>query len=351
MGHRILIIKLGALGDVIRTAALLPGLKAAWPSSHITWVSRPSGVRMLANHPMLDRLLPFDAESICHLEHERFDLCLSLDKEPGPAALAMRVEAADRRGIGLSTWGTPFPLNAECEGYFALGLDDEAKFRGNEKTYQQLIYEALGLSYRGERYRLYPGDQHKRRAAAVWQGAGVGADDVVIGLNTGAGRVFANKSWPAEKFAALARVLMRRGHRVALLGGPDEREQNGMIAATCAGAIDTGADHDELTFAAIVARCDAMVTGDTMAMHVAIAADVPAVVLFGPTCAQEIDLYGSGEKVRTSLSCSPCYLRKCDKSPSCMDDISIERVLEAIETHVRPSRGAGRRLPLVGIGA
>ena len=44
LGHRILLIKLAALGDVIRTAALLPGLKQLWPHSQITWVSRPSGV-------------------------------------------------------------------------------------------------------------------------------------------------------------------------------------------------------------------------------------------------------------------------------------------------------------------
>ena len=92
MGTRMLVIKLAALGDVIRTAALLPGLKREWPTSHITWVTRPSGVRMLANHPLIDRLLSFDAESICHLEHERFDLCLSLDKEPGPAALAPKAD-------------------------------------------------------------------------------------------------------------------------------------------------------------------------------------------------------------------------------------------------------------------
>jgi hypothetical protein len=128
MGHRILIIKLGALGDVIRTAALLPGLKRVWPQSHITWVSRSSGVRALANHPLIDRALPFDAESLCHLEIERFDLCLSLDKEPGPTALAMRVRATDKRGMGLSPHGTVFPLNAECVPYFNLGLDDRLKF-------------------------------------------------------------------------------------------------------------------------------------------------------------------------------------------------------------------------------
>ncbi len=331
MGYRILIIKLAALGDVIRTAALLPGLKSRWPASHITWVSRPPGVRMLANHPLIDRLLPLDAEALCHLEHERFDLCLSLDKEPGPAGLAMRVDARDKRGIGLSPYGTVHPLNPECGPYFELGLSDELKFRVNRKSYPQLIYEAVGLEYGGERYQLFPSATDRERAAECWARLGVGASETVIGLNTGAGRVFANKNWKPESFAILARLLQQRGWRVALLGGPDERVRNAAIAAECPGVIDTGADHGELQFAALVERCQVVVTGDTMAMHVAIAGRVPCVVLFGPTCGQEIDLFGLGEQITAGLPCSPCYRRQCDKQPNCMDEIDVGTVLAAVE--------------------
>ena len=350
MGHRILIIKLGALGDVIRTAALLEGLKREWPSSHITWVTRPSGVRMLSNHPLIDRLVAFDAETLCHLEYERFDLCLSLDKEPAPAALGMRIDARDRRGIGLSPYGTPFPLNSECADYFRMGLDDDEKFRRNDKSYPQLIHEAVGLTYRGERYRLYPGVRERDRAADMWRSWGVADDEIVIGLNTGAGTVFANKSWPPDKFAQLAHVLRHRfSWRVALLGGPDEARVNSEMAASCSGVVDTGCDHDELTFAAVVQRCNVMVTGDTMAMHAAIACDVPVVVLFGPTCEQEIDLFGRGSKVRTSLGCSPCYRHTCDESPNCMDDIAIERVLDEIRRWAAaPADASGTPLPIVG---
>lgn len=332
MGHRIVIIKLGALGDVVRTAALLPGLKEAWPQSHITWVSRPNGVRVLVNHPDLDRLLPFHAESICRLDHEHFDLCLSLDKEAGPAALAMRIDAPDKRGIGLSSHGTVYPLNEECVDYFELGLSDQKKFRENTKSYQELIYDAVGLPYCGQRYRLYPSRTQQERAAWCWERWGVIDGEVVIGLNTGAGHAFANKNWPPEKYIALAqRLVAQNAWRVALLGGPEERAINARIADECPGVIDAGCGHSELEFAALVRRCDVMVTGDTMAMHAAIAADVPTIVLFGPTCPQEVDLYGNGEKIITGLACAPCYRQSCDIRPSCMEDISLERVLRAVQ--------------------
>lgn len=351
-GHRILIIKLAALGDVIRTAALLPGLKAQWPTSHITWVTRPSGVRTLAGHPLIDRLLSFDAETLCHVEHEQFDLCLSLDKEPGPTALAMRVHAPDKRGIGLSPHGTPYPLNPEAADYFLLGLDDELKFRGNRKSYPQLVYEAVGLRYAGETYRLYPSAVERAAAAAVWERLGVGAHDVVVGLNTGAGQVFANKTWPPRRFLDLARSLLAtRGWRVALLGGPEEKALNAELAATEPRLLDTGTQHRELVFAALVARCNALVTGDTMALHMAVAGEVPVVALFGPTCAQEIDLFGRGERIVTTVSCAPCYRRTCDKSPTCMDDITVARVQAAVARWIKPPAKRTAPLPLAEVPA
>ncbi|RMF75583.1 MAG: glycosyltransferase family 9 protein [Planctomycetota bacterium] len=252
----------------------------------------------------------------------------------------------------MSAEGVAIPLNPECETYFRLGLDDQLKFRHNRKTYQQLICEALALPYERRRYRLYPDARARSAAEQVWRAAGVSPDETVIALNTGAGAVFANKNWPPPRYIELARRLAATpGRRVALLGGPAEAQRNRVIAQSCPSAVDTGSDHDEPTFAALVSRCDVVVTGDTMAMHVAIAFGVPCVALFGPTCSQEIDFYGRGEAVVTELRCAPCYRRSCDVQPSCMDDIGVDRVAEAVERWVdrrRVEGGGCRSLPVVG---
>ncbi|MBI5865075.1 MAG: glycosyltransferase family 9 protein [Planctomycetes bacterium] len=348
MGKRVLVIKMAALGDVIRTAAILPALRRQLGVCHVTWVSRPEGVRMLANHPLIERLLPFDAESTEHLRRETFDLCLSLDKEPGPAGLAMSVNAHERRGIGLTQFGTPYPLNRECDEYFELGLNDEFKFRGNTRSYPELICRAVGLDYRGERYALHPNSAAQRAAELALQRAGLHGNRPWIGFNTGAGGVYANKTWPPARFLQLARLLkQRKDVQIALLGGPRERELNKQLAACCPGLIDLGCEHEEATFAAIVARCAVLLTGDTMALHVAVAMNVPVVALFGPTCAQEIDLFGRGEKLVTPLPCGPCYRRSCDKSPTCMDAIDFDQVLRAIESCLPASSRAVRALPVL----
>lgn len=348
-GTRVLVIKLSALGDVLRSEVVLDGIRQTWPACQVTWVTRPAGVRLLANNPRIDRLLPFDAETLLHLEIERFDVCLSLDKEPAPCALAMRVRAADKRGIGLSDAGTPVPLSAACEPYFRLGLSDRIKFHENTASYPQLICDAVGLPYQGQRYRLYPSAGDRRSAHDRLDEIGVLPRDRFIGLHTGAGTTFANKIWTPDRFVSLARRLIDDGDaRVLLLGGPEERGHNAWIARRVGnGVLDAGCDHTELVYASVVQRCDAVICGDSLALHVAVAMGVPVVALFGPTCPQEIELFGRGEKIVSDIGCAPCYLRTCDKKPNCMDTIEVERVHAAVR---RVLTAGPAELTVVGVG-
>ncbi len=153
-----------------------------------------------------------------------------------------------------------------------------------------------------------------------------------IGLNTGAGEVFANKAWTLEGFLELIRRLKEEPQaELLLLGGPAEREKNREILKGAGKrVIDTGCDNTLGQFAALVNLCDLVVTGDTTALHIAIGLRKNVVAIFGPTCAPEIELYGRGAKVRTPLSCAPCYRRSCEISPSCMEAIPVDEVMEKI---------------------
>jgi heptosyltransferase-2 len=76
--------------------------------------------------------------------------------------------------------------------------------------------------------------------------------------------------------------------------------------------------------------CDLIVTGDTLALHVAVALDKMVVALFGPTSAAEIDLYGRGVKLVSDAPCVGCYRTECDVLPTCMERISAQQVHGAI---------------------
>ena len=200
--------------------------------------------------------------------------------------MAELVPAGVKRGIGLSPYGTPYPFNPEAEYYFSLGLSDELKFERNEKTQHVLIAEALGLEYRGEKPILNLSDMERDYGRDALRRAGWDGVQPVVGINTGAGLEFANKMMGAGAIleAIDAISAARRGVFIALLGGPGEREKNSHLAqASRLRAVNTGTDHPLRGFAGIIAHCDVVLTGDTLAMHIAIALERGEVACMGLT--------------------------------------------------------------------
>lgn len=337
-GSRVLIIKLAALGDVVRTTPLLRTLPTELGTVHITWVTDQAALPLLVAGGLIDRVFASDDPFLAHLLRvEQFDLALCLDKEPRACALLTAARARSKRGFLLSERGAVEPATASANYLWRLGLDDDEKFRRNQRSYPQLMHEAIDIPYRGERYALPLPPQAQARAVELLAAAGADSETSkrgpLIGFQVGAGEVFANKAWTPAGMAKVIQWLDEKKLGIpVLLGGEREQEALAEVKARAAvPLVDIGTRHDIVTFAAIVARIDLLVTGDTLAMHLAIAAQRWVVAVFGPTCAQEIDLFGRGRKIVTPLSCSPCYRRSCDIAPSCMDSIAPALVLAAIE--------------------
>lgn len=333
MGVRILILKHAALGDVMRTTPLLHGLKRKYPHSHVTWVTDPSAVDLLRYNSFINTLLMYDASTLARLAVEEFDVIISLDKEPRVAALAMTTTAHEKLGIGLSPFGTVYPLNPEAEYYFSLGLSDEIKFFQNRKAYQELVFEALKLDYHKDDYILEIPERYLESGRKKLETLGVSKKDLVVGLNTGAGGVFVNKDWTTEGYVALIEKLSHEKHvKIALLGGKAEKEKNQDILSKSKGkAFDTGSENSLLEFCGIINGCDVIVTGDTLGMHIGIALKKQVLVIFGSTCSQEIELYGRGEKITPKVDCAPCYKKHCDKEVNCMNTITVDEVYGAVK--------------------
>ena len=122
---------------------------------------------------------------------------------------------------------------------------------------------------------------------------------------------------------------------VLLLGGPEEAGPHADLIATASSStapvVSAGTNHSYRQFAALVERCDVLVTGDTMALHAACARKVPVVALFGPTSMTEIEVFGRGEKLAPEgLDCLGCYLPTCDVSPHCQERITPKLVFESV---------------------
>jgi heptosyltransferase-2 len=342
--ERVLIIKLDAMGDVLRTTALLPPLARAHRGAAIEWVTRPESVPLLEHNPFLTDVVPYGPDALVRLQATTYDRVINLDAGKVSAGLAALARAPHKDGFVLHERGHVTAANAAAQAWLEMGVDDGLK-RANRRTYQAVMLEILGLPPEGHRYVLELTAAERAWAREYFARRGLEAGRPVVGLNLGAGGRWELKRWRLEGFVELAERLYRRGAQVVLLGGKAEAERNAqLLEASAVPVADAGTDHNLRRFAALTERCDVLVSGDTLGMHVALALGRRVVVLFGPTSAPEIELYGLGAKVVPDMACLGCYKSTCDFAPNCMDLISVDMVEAAV---ARQLEAAPRRQPVL----
>ncbi|MCE9594696.1 MAG: glycosyltransferase family 9 protein [Planctomycetes bacterium] len=338
----ILIVKTGALGDVLRTTAILPGLCERYADCRVTWLTAPSAVDLLRLNRRVAEVIALDTKSPEEVERtlERlklttWDRLLSFDDEEPLCRLASALTAKRLSGAFLDGYGRR-AYTADVGPWFDMGLlsvhgktrADRLKVE-NRKSHPAIFAEMLGIGIGkptleiDEAARRF-GDGFAARTKLLARGT-------VIGLNTGAGGRWHSKTLTVEKTAELARRLDRElSGKVTflLLGGPGEVERNRAIVEALGQSVslvDGGCDNGLLEFAALVSKCDLLVTSDSLALHVALAREVRTVVFFAPTSAAEIELYGLGEKV---VSTAPDY---CSYKPDAdVSSITPERIAAAV---------------------
>lgn len=337
--QRLLIIKLDAMGDVLRTTALLPVLAVARPGVAITWVTRRESTPLLERNPYITEVFEYGPDALLQLQTRSFDRVINLDAGKTSAALANMANAKQKDGFVLDPLGYVQPTNAAARTWLEMGVFDDLKRQG-ARTYQDLMLEIIGCSGAEHRYVLELSEEERERGRAHLQRLGVDLSLPVIGLNTGAGHRWQLKQWREEGYLELIeRLAKRRSVQFVLLGGPEERERHQrLLSRSRVPLIDSGCDNPVRHFAAIVAACNLVVAGDTLAMHLALALGRRAVILFGPTSSAEIEMYGMGEKVVPKMDCLVCYKPTCDFVPNCMDLITTDMVEEAVERQLIAAR-------------
>jgi len=329
--EHLLIIKLDAMGDVLRSTALLPPLAEVHPRAAITWLTRRESVPLLERNPYVADVLELGAEATVHLQARRFDRVINLDASRISAALATAAHAPRKDGFVLDERGWVQPTNDAARHWLEAGIFDDIKREG-AATYQDRMAEILDLSNRAHRYVFELGTAEIEKGKKHLQSIGLDLERPIIGLNTGAGGRWPLKQWREDGYLeCIARLGRDPDIQFVLLGGPGERERNDRLKAASAVRLwDPGTENPVRHFAALLAQCDVVVTGDTLAMHLSLALGRRTVVLFGPTSAAEIELYGLGEKVIPDMTCLSCYKNSCDFVPNCMDLISTDMVESAV---------------------
>jgi heptosyltransferase-2 len=346
-GKKILIINLDALGAVLMTTALLPAIKRRDPQCTIHWVTLPMAMPLLQNNHYIDRIWSYDFETVSILQAIKYDKIYSIDKAHRSDALAMLVKAEEKLGFALDGNGAITYFNPEAEYAYRLGIDDDLKFRQNQVTGIRFLAQAMKLDYQGEDYVLELTPEEKAWAREYRLNSGIEEKDIVIGFNTGCSDLFPNKKMTVEQHLELIGKIQRElpEAKIVLLGGKAETQRNREICARAGAWVNNSPTDQGLRKGIVyVDACDLIVTGDTSAMHMAIALKKQVVVWFGLSCASEIELFGRGEKILSELDCSPCWKRSCD-SLACIERLDLEAMLQAVIRRYRRLKDAKAQEP------
>lgn len=332
----ILIVKLAALGDVLRTTSLLAPLQARYPGCRISWITSSSARPLLENNPWLHEIFTVEQARAADLKN-RFDLVLSLEED----AVAKIARAACRGDfVGIYFDGEKMRYTNSSAPYYDMSLlnrDLDGSLSSanvlkaqNTLTYAELWLKILELPPPLERAALRPVlvlTEEDRRAARKFA-----QKQSAIGLNPGAGSRWPAKQISPAKAARLLGALRVFKRPLMLFGGADEAARNAeIIKAAFPGLIDPGVSHDLRSFAALIELCEVVISTDSLAFHIATALGKKAVVLVGPTSVAELDVFGQGRKIVPVGGCGCFYRPRCQRAPSCLEEIPEGELIAAVE--------------------
>lgn len=292
--RELLVVRLGAIGDVVNALVVASALRAWRPELRIGWAVHELAAPLVVGHPDVARVhvwrrkrgLAGLREVVRDVRACRYELALDLQRLQKSALLA-RLSGA-RRVVGFD--------RARCKEWSFLWTTERiAPGPRSEHMVDQYLSFARHLGAPAPRalHRLPATPEADARAERIV--ADLGAAPVVIGL----GASKPEKRWPVERYGELARALLEEDRvPVCFVGGPGDREdarRAGAIAGTR--VLDLVGATSLVELAAICRRGRIFVGGDTGPMHIAVASGVRAVVLFGPGDPRRTGPYGAGHRI------------------------------------------------------
>jgi ADP-heptose:LPS heptosyltransferase len=332
--RRVLIILLGAIGDVVRALPLLGRIRRAWPAAHIAWAVEPKSQAVLEGHPWVDELIVYNRRRaplsflpfLVRVRTGHFDLTLDLQRHLKSGVVAIASGARVRVGFDRSN-------GKEFNHLFSTRqIAPQPPMRLKLMQYQGFA-DALGLAPSPVEFGLVSSDIERARAAAMLEGAPRPLLAVILG-----------SSWPSriyfpDSIAAVIRemAVARDGSPplfpVLIGSGRDEVALADQVIANLAGSpvLNLAGRTSLHDLVAIFAECAAAFGPDSGPMHIAAAAGCPVVSLWGATAPERsapwrfADLALTGE-----IPCHPCYLRECPIGRECMRRIAPAEVSAAI---------------------
>ncbi len=327
-----LIVRLGALGDIVHALPAAAALRGARPGARIDWLAD------VRHRPLL--------ELVHGITHRLF---VDTRRWTGPEGIAGVISR-----LRQARYDVAFDLQGLLKSAVLARLSGAARIVGfdrdhvRERLASRLYTDCVDpgarthVVHRGltlvEAVGVTPGSAPMfplRTPASdapdkVRRSLGLGPDAGFLVLNPGA--AWPNKRWPAERFgAAAAAVHAQVGLRAIVLWGPGEDTLAAEVARSSAGAAVPAPPTTMTDLVAVLAAARIVVSGDTGPLHLAAALGTPLVGIFGPTDPRRNGPWAPADIcVSRSPQCHCSHQRRCTAPHWCLDAVGVSEVVGAI---------------------
>ncbi len=323
---KICIIKLGALGDVIRTLPILIGIKEKYPDSEISWITKKDSFEMVKNSPHVKKMLilPFEPR-------ESFDILYNFDIDDEATFLAGKINSKKKYGF-YSDGGFVSAFNIGAEYYLNTIFDDEIK-KTNAKTYQEMIFMAAELPYKRQYHAIILSEETKKYAGNFFEENKINSGKL-IGMHLGASARWPSKVWHKENLKDFIKKAKSAGYEIILFGGPNETEELEKIKKQFSeSGIMLHANNPYNTamqFASLVEKCNFMICSDSFSLHISLALGKQTIGLFFCTSSKEVEGYDLLKKIESPMLYNFFPERMNEYDENLVKSISSEEVFNKI---------------------
>ncbi len=338
--QRILIVKLGSIGDIVHTLPVLRTLRTRFPNAFIAWVVEEKLADLLYENEDLDEVIIISTkrwrknlnlsslseamETIRSLREKSFDLVLDFQGLIKSGVVSFLTGAKNRAGFSRKDCrekanalftnhkARPFPQTGHVVDK---NLSLLKKFQIENFQIEFLLKSSPEAKASIDNFCDNNVDFFKKPVAAVNPGVG-----------------FPTKQWALDRFARIAdKVYRELNLNILLTWGPGEKEKVEEIASRMQENCLIAPPTTILESIALYEKLNLFIGGDTGPLHICSALGIPTVSIFGPTDPGRNGAYGPKHTTAfKKLSCSFCYKRKCPTQNECMLELGEEEVFEAI---------------------
>jgi lipopolysaccharide heptosyltransferase II len=321
-GNRILIIKLGALGDVVLATSHVRAVVEAYPEADVTVLTSPACAGLVQGLPGLE-VVAFRRRGFAEmrrvlawLRRRRFavvfDLQGSLRSRLMTRCSGARQRIGDRPGFAYT--------HAPMAGDETVHAFD---------TLNRLLAVA-GIDPAPPRAWL-PAPDAAETTVTDWLERKELARRRRVLLHAGSSERWPSKRWEEAHFATLAMALAERGYAVIWIGAHEDRDVNRRLARQI--GVDATGAFSLLELAALGRRAEFAVVNDSAPMHILSASPLPMYALFGPTDWRRSHGLGQADRVLVNpVACSPCHRPVCPPGfdHRCLRELTPGQVLSRL---------------------